>query len=139
MSTNDKNGRNFIDELLDAINGEPSTEEPPTETEGFESLINEKEFKAILDLKKALDNYIEVHNECMMELIPKAQEQSEYQRIQVMLLGDRVEEAQRAILMMCGVHSCNKEFIDSLAEELGYTLTGFEKFLFNNKIKSIFG
>lgn len=135
-NTNDK--REFIEELLNVINGEPSTEEPPKETKGFESLVSEEEFNAILDLKKAMDNYIDVHNKCMMENL-LSDEQTAYQKIQVMLLGDRVKEAQTAILMMCGIHSCDKDFIDSLAEEMGYTLKGLENHLLGNKVRSLFG
>lgn len=125
--------------LKDIIGGEPVTEEPPRETEGFESLVSEEEFEAILKIKEAMDNFLEVHNKCAMEHIEDLHERSPYQRIQIMMLGDRVAEAQREILMMCGIHSCNKQFIDDLAEELGYTLKGLEHHLLSRKIKSIFG
>ena len=130
---------NVMEMLKDIIGGEPVVEEPPRETEGFESLVSEEEFEAILKIKEAMDNFLEVHNKCAMEHIEDLNERSPYQRIQIMMLGDRVAEAQREILMMCGIHSCNKQFIDDLAEELGYTLKGLEQHLLNRKIESIFG
>ena len=82
-------------ELFEELFGKKKEEEkPPTKTDGFESLVTEEEFEAILLLKKALDNYLDVHN----------------------MLGDCAKDAMKNINLMVGIHTLNKEAIDKLAK-----------------------
>ncbi len=107
-------------ELFEELFGKKSeNEKPPTKTDGFESLVTEEEFEAILLLKKALDNYLDVHNKINYERIEKEEsliEKGEYANIQYLMLGDCVKDAMKNINLMVGIHTLNKEAIDKLAK-----------------------
>ena len=124
-------------EILEAIKGENRNEEPPRVTEGFESLITEKEFNAIEKIMEAVNDYVDVHNECTLASIDNIEESSTYARVQYLLLGDVVEDVLMGVRMMTGIHTCNKEFLDSLCEEKEMSLTELEKELQINKLKRV--
>ena len=105
-------------ELFEELFGKKE-EKPPTKTDGFESLVTEKEYEAILLLKKALDNYLDVHNKIVAERIEKEEsliEKGEYANIQYLMLGDCAKDAMKNINLMVGIHTLNKEAIDKLAK-----------------------
>ena len=135
---------NKIEEIIEkAISGEQKYGEPPTETEGFESLITKEEFEAIKNLSEAMEKYLEVHNGHVTENIESIMEADDYAHIQMMLLGEVVDDAQKAIGMMYGIHTCDKEFIEELAEAKGFTVEGLRRHLeekaFMEKLEHIFG
>lgn len=135
---------NKFEEIIErAIGGEQKYGEPPRETEGFESMITEEEFEAIIKVKEAMEDYIEVHNKNVMDNIDSLISSGDYAHIQMMLLGDAVDEAMKAIGLMYGVHTCNKELIDNLAESEGFTVEGLrrniEKRKFEEALGHIFG
>ena len=105
-------------ELFEELFGKKE-EKPPTKTDGFESLVTEEEFEAILLLKKALDNYLDVHNKINYERIEKEEsliEKGEYANIQYLMLGDCAKDAMKNINLMVGIHTLNKEAIDKMAK-----------------------
>lgn len=105
-------------ELFEELFGKKE-EKPPTKTDGFESLVTEEEFEAILLLKKALDNYLDIHNRINVERMEKKEsliEKGEYANIQYLMLGDCVKDAMKNINLMVGIHTLNKEAIDKLAK-----------------------
>ena len=105
-------------ELFEELFGKKE-EKPPTKTDGFESLVTEKEYEAILLLKKALDNYLDVHNKIVAERIEKEEsliEKGEYANIQYLMLGDCARDAMKNINLMVGIHTLNKEVIDEMAK-----------------------
>ena len=107
-------------ELFEELFGKKEeNEKPPTKTDGFESLVTEEEFEAILLLKKALDNYLDVHNKIVVERIKKEEsliEKGEYANIQYLMLGDCARDAMKNINLMVGIHTLNKEVIDEMAK-----------------------
>lgn len=118
-------------EALDVIfnGGKKERLEPPTQTEGFESLICEEEFKAIVALKESLENFIKVHNKCAVEYIEKFEKASPYARVQLMMLGDITNDAQRDIGAMYYIHEMNKERLESMLEDFGGSIESFEEHL----------
>ena len=105
-------------ELFEELFGKKE-EKPPTKTDGFESLVTEEEYEAILLLKKALDNYLDVHNKIVAERIKKEEsliEKGEYANIQYLMLGDCARDAMKNINLMVGIHTLNKEVIDEMAK-----------------------
>ena len=107
-------------ELFEELFGKkPENEKPPTKTDGFESLVTEEEFGAILLLKKALDNYLDIHNRINVERMEKKEsmiEKGEYANIQYLMLGDCAKDAMKNINLMVGIHTLNKEAIDKMAK-----------------------
>lgn len=135
---------NRIEEIIEKAMGEKQKyDEPPRETEGFESMITEEEFEAIVKVKEAMENYIEVHNKNVVGNIDTLIGSCDYAHIQLMLLGDAVDEAMKAVGLMYSVHNCNKELIDDLAEINGFTVKGLrgnlEKRKFEEALEHIFG
>ena len=134
---------NPIERILNCLDGEQKYDEPPTKPEGYESMITEAEFEAIKNLKDAMENYLSVHNKNVTESIETIMEADEYAHIQLILLGDVVDEAMKAIGMMYGIHTVDKEFIETLAENGGYTIEGLRRHLeekaFMEKLERIFG
>ena len=131
---------NKIEEIIkEAIGGEQKYDEPPRETEGFESMITEEEFEAIIKVKEAMESYLEVHNKNVVDNIDTLIGSCDYAHIQMMLLGDAVDVASKAIGLMCGVHTCNKELIDNLAEIEGFTVEGLRKHLEKRKFEEALG
>ena len=94
-------------------------EEPPTETKGFESLVSAEEYEAIKELKKALDNYIDVHNNNVMSSARKIGNLTPYARIQYSILSDVVEDAMTSLNIMYGIHTIDKEYINDIMKETG--------------------
>ena len=109
-----------IEELLNNIlgGGEDTTKkkEPPTKTEGFNSLVSEKEYEAIKNIKEAFDHFIDVHNQCVMENLDKITGDT-YARIQYMFLGRIVDDIMEGISLMYSIHTCDKEFIDDITQD----------------------
>ena len=107
-------------ELFEELFGKkPENEKPPTKTEGFESLVTDEEFGAILLLKKALDNYLDVHNKINYERTEKEEsliEKGEYAHIQYLMLSNCAKDAMENINLMVGIHTLNKEAIDKMAK-----------------------
>lgn len=131
---------NKIEEIIEKAMGEEQKyEEAPRETEGFESMVTEEEFEAIIKVKDAMENYIRVHNKNVTENINTLIGSSDYAHIQMMLLGDAVDVASKAISLMYGVHTCNKEVIDGIAESEGFTVEGLRRNLEKRKFEEALG
>ena len=131
-------------ELFEELFGKkPENEKPPTKTEGFESLVTDEEFGAILLLKKALDNYLDVHNKINYERIEKEEsliEKGEYANIQYLMLGDCAKDAMKNINLMVGIHTLNKEVIDKMAKHEEMSLKDFlHKMMVDTLMKDILG
>lgn len=125
--------KSFVSEM---VNVEERTDEPPRKTEGFDSLISEEEFKAIEDIANAMDRLVDIHNK-NVDSLPLLGKYSPYQRIQLSLLSDVFRDAQKAIGMMYGIHTCDKNFIDGMAKELHRdTIEELEMFLAFKKTMS---
>lgn len=124
-----------IKEFLGKLKEEKEEVEPPRETKGFESLVCEEEFEAIKRVKETLEDFINVHNICTLKNLDKIPEASPYARVQLMLLGEVVNDAQIAVAMMYGIHTCDKEFIDGLCKEKETTINGLEAEMKFNKLK----
>lgn len=94
-------------------------EEPPTETKGFESLVSVEEYEAIKELHKAMDKFIEVHNNNVMSSARKIGNLTPYARIQYSILSDVVEDAMTSLNIMYGIHTFDKESINDMMKETG--------------------
>lgn len=94
-------------------------EEPPTETKGFESLVSVEEYEAIKELHKAMDKFIEVHNNNVMSSARKIGNLTPYARIQYSFLSDVVEDAMTSLNIMYGIHTFDKESINDMMKETG--------------------
>lgn len=129
-------------ELFEELFGKKE-EKPPTKTDGFESLVTEEEFEAILLLKKALDNYLDVHNKIVAERIEKEEsliEKGEYANIQYLMLGDCAKDAMKNINLMVGIHTLNKETIDEMAKHEEMSIEDFlHKLMVDMFMKDILG
>lgn len=120
-------------ELLEAIfegkaksNEEP--ELPPTQTKGFKSLVTTPEYEAIMRVKNAMEDYIEVHNKCVIEHARNRDGLNDsYASIQYMFLSDMVEDAMSSIGAMYAIHTFDKDMIDDLAKEANLTVKELEK------------
>ena len=115
-----------IMELLDMIIGgeiphkeERPHEEPPTETKGFESLVSAEEYEAIKELHKAMDKFIDVHNNNVMSSARKIGNLTPYARIQYSILSDATDDAMTSLNIMYGIHDFDKEFINDIVKETG--------------------
>lgn len=114
-------------ELFEELFGKKE-ENPPTKTDGFESLVTDEEFGAILLLKKALDNYLDIHNRINTERMEKEEsliEKGEYANIQYLMLGDCAKDAMKNINLMVGIHTLNKHTIDEMARKDEMTVEQF--------------
>ena len=129
-------------ELFEELFGKKE-EKPPTKTDGFESLVTEEEFEAILLLKKALDNYLDVHNKIVTERIEKEEsliEKGEYANIQYLMLGYCAKDAMKNINLMVGIHTLNKEAIDEMAKHEEMSIENFlHKMMVDMIMKDILG
>ena len=113
----------LLDEILSGVTPheeeERPHEEPPTETKGFESLVSAEEYEAIKELNKAMDKFIEVHNNNVMSLARKIGNLTPYARIQYSILSDVVEDAMTSLNIMYGIHTFDKESINDMIKETG--------------------
>lgn len=129
-------------ELFEELFGKKE-EKPPTKTDGFESLVTEEEFEAILLLKKALDNYLDIHNRINTERMEKEVsiiEKGEYANIQYLMLGDCAKDAMKNINLMVGIHTLNKQTIDEMAENDKMSVEDFlHKLMVDMLMKDILG
>ena len=131
-------------ELFEELFGKKEeNEKPPTKTDGFESLVTEEEFGAILLLKKALDNYLDIHNRIIVERMEKKEsliEKGEYANIQYLMLGDCAKDAMKNINLMVGIHTLNKQTIDEMAENDKMSVEDFlHKLMVDMLMKDILG
>ena len=113
----------LLDEILSGVTPheeeERPHEEPPTETKGFESLVSAEEYEAIKELNKAMDKFIEVHNNNVMSSARKIGNLTPYARIQYSILSDVVEDAMTCLNIMYGIHTFDKESINDMMKETG--------------------
>lgn len=131
-------------ELFEELFGKKSEDEkPPTKTDGFESLVTDEEFGAILLLKKALDNYLDIHNRINVERMEKKEsmiEKGDYANIQYLMLGDCAKDAMKNINLMVGIHTLNKQTIDEMAENDKMSVEDFlHKLMVDMLMKDILG
>lgn len=131
-------------ELFEELFGKKSEDEkPPTKTDGFESLVTDEEFGAILLLKKALDNYLDIHNRINVERMEKKEsmiEKGDYANIQYLMLGDCAKDAMKNINLMVGIHTLNKQTIDEMAENDRMSVEDFlHKLMVDMLMKDILG
>ena len=112
----------LLDEILSGVTPheeERPHEEPPTETKGFESLVSAEEYEAIKELCRAMDKFIEVHNNNVMSSARKIGNLTPYARIQYSILSDVVEDAMTSLNIMYGIHAFDKESINDMMKETG--------------------
>ena len=112
----------LLDEILSGVTPheeERPHEEPPTETKDFESLVSAEEYEAIKELHKAMDKFIEVHNNNVMSSVRKIGKLTPYARIQYSILSDVVENAMTSLNIMYGIHTFDKESINDMMKETG--------------------
>ena len=113
----------LLDEILSGVTPheeeETPHEEPPTETKGFESLVSAEEYEAIKELHKAMDKFIEVHNNNVISSFRKIGELTPYARIQYTILSDVIGDAMTSLNIMYGIHDFDKEFIDDRVKDSG--------------------
>ena len=113
----------LLDEILSGVTPheeeERPHEEPPTETKGFESLVSAEEYEAIKELHKAMDKFIEVHNNNVMSSARKIGNLTPYARIQYSILSDVIDDAMTSLNIMYGIHDFDKESINDMMKETG--------------------
>ena len=127
----------IIEKMLKEMLGEEPKEKKMTEVqrkpEGYETLIPDEEFEALINIGKAITDYVKLHNRlAVTSTASKMSQATPYARIQLLMLNDFVEELQKAY---CAVIMCagglNKEDIDKLA---GGNVEAFERNLVRNKV-----
>ena len=125
-------------ELLRIIFGDSYTheksEEIPTETKDFGSLVSKEEYEAIKNLKVAFNNFVEVHNK---EVIKASQvmDNDIYAKVQYLLLNDSIDDVKDGISKMYTIYTCDKKCIDELVElENLSSVEDFEKKLTTNQL-----
>lgn len=111
----------LLDEILSNVthDEEEKHEEPPTETKDFESLVSAEEYEAIKELHKAMNKYIEVHNNNVMSSARKIGNLTPYARIQYSILSDVTDDAMASLNIMYGIHTFDKESINDIVKETG--------------------
>ncbi len=117
----------LLDEILSGVTHDEEEkheeerphEEPPTETKDFESLVSAEEYEAIKELHKAMDKFIEVHNNNVMSSVRKIGKLTPYAWIQYSILSDVVEDAMTSLKIMYGIHTFDKETINDMMKETG--------------------
>ena len=113
----------LLDEILSGVTPheeeERPHEEPPKETKDFETLVSAEEYEAIKELHKAMDKFIEVHNNNVMSSVRKIGKLTPYARIQYSILSDVVENAMTSLNIMYGIHTFDKESINDMMKETG--------------------
>lgn len=127
-----------IEEIIGG-NEKPDTNEVPTETKDFKSLVSKEEYEAIVKLKEAMDNYVNVHNNRVIEGIKDIMTASIYAEAQYMMLQDVVNDAMKAIGMMYGIHTVDKAVIDNLAEEFDGDVKGVCAYLMTKRMSEKLG
>ena len=126
--------------MLDALTGDggktPPTddkkdnEELKTTSDGFKSFVSDEEFKAILDIRNAVDKYIDVHNKNTLERLDsmvKKTKENQYARVQYTILSSMVDDLLKALSSMVHIHHFDKEFMDSICGDMNCSLDEFEK------------
>lgn len=91
----------------------------PRRPEGYDSLISDEEFEAIEKVVQAFDNYIEVHNKCVVANADRIMQVTPYARIQYTSLADLTNDAIRSIGMMYDIHNMDKKTIDESMKDVG--------------------
>lgn len=113
----------LLDEILSGVTPheeeERPHEEPSTETKGFESLVSAEEYEAIKELNKAMDKFIEVHNNNVISSARKIGNLTPYARIQYSILSDVIDDAMTSLNIMYGIHTFDKEYINDIVKETG--------------------
>ena len=117
----------LLDEILSGVTHDEEErheeerphEEPATETKGFESLVSVEEYEAIKELHKAMDKFIEVHNNNVMSSARKIGNLTPYARIQYSILSDVTDDAMASLNIMYGIHTFDKEYINDIMKETG--------------------
>ena len=110
------------------------SEEIPTETKDFGSLVSKEEYEAIKNLKVAFNNFVEVHNK---EVIKASQvmDNDIYAKVQYLLLNDSINDVKDGIGKMYTIYTCDKKCIDELVElENLSSVEDFEKKLTTNQL-----
>ena len=113
----------LLDEILSDVTHDEEEkrphEEPPTETKDFESLVSAEEYEAIKELHKAMDKFIEVHNNNVISSARKIGNLTPYARIQYSILSDVIDDAMTSLNIMYGIHTFDKESINDMMKETG--------------------
>ena len=109
----------LLESLLGGETEEQKEDTPPTDTKGFESLVTPREYEAIVAVKEAMEHYIEVHNECVIENAKNGRILEPYGNIQYMFLSSIVEDAMEDIGAMYAIHCLDKDEIDEMVKEAG--------------------
>ena len=132
----------MIEEMLKEMLGgdKSSKDEAMTEVqrkpEGYETLIPDEEFEALINIGKAITDYVELHNRLAVAFTAsKMSQTTPYARIQLMMLTGFVDDLQEAFCttIMCA-GSLNKQDIDEIAEKNHTTVKGFEKSLIAERL-----
>ena len=89
----------------------------PRKTEGFDSLISEKEYEAIQHLIHAFDNYVKVHNDCAVEMNDKFKQATPYQRIQYVMYSSMGSDLIEHLDRLQDIYTLDKEVIDKWCED----------------------
>lgn len=104
--------------------------------------MTEEEYEAVLKLKEAMDNFIDVHNKCVVKNVSTITNSSAYSKVQYHFFNDEVENAMSAISKMVTIHTCDKEAIDTAIEETDCVKTVEElehHIMFSSLLDKIFG
>lgn len=113
----------------------------PRKTEGFDSVVTDKEYEAVQHLIHAFDNYVKVHNECASKV--KFGETTPYQRIQYAVFSDCGHDLIQTLDFLQDIYTLDKEVIDKWCEEDNVSVEEYEKVLekklFAKRMSAMFG
>lgn len=89
-----------------------------TKPEGFDSLIPEKEFEALIDVYRSYKRLIKVHGECSEEFGDMLDTQTDpYSRLQLLFYLDTLDDLREAVMKAVHIHDIvSKEKIDEVAK-----------------------
>lgn len=92
---------------------------PPTETEGFKSLISKEEYEAILEVHKAFVKLRDINAEGAMN--HNADIEEPLAMVQYLAYTEMFKDLDKALCAMYRIHELNKEFFEKEVLKEGET------------------
>ena len=97
--------------------------DPPTSTNGFDSLVSEEEYQAVIKLTQAMDNLLAIHNEQFLkQSLDSGISEGRYPELQYLIFNDCIGEARDRISCMYTIHTCDKKMLDEMAKTNSETI-----------------
>lgn len=94
---------------------------------GYQSIIPQDEIDALKEVKKAVNKFIDVHNNNVLhnELVISGGD-SPYSRIQYCKYSEVVDDLIKSLTVLHNIDLMDKEFLDKMAEKAETNIKGLE-------------